>query len=131
MIVVDASTIAAVIFNEPGSEIVSSTLEKNVLMAPSLLPYEIANVALKKIETYPDQNVQLYDILKLFDNMLIDYVQIPAAGMVDVANQTDLSSYDAAYLWLSLELRVPLVTLDKELNTAAHRLGIKIFDMFE
>jgi len=84
-----------------------------------------------KIDTYQDQNVQLYDILKLVDNMLIDYVQIPVAGMVDVANQTDLSSYDAAYLWLSLELSVPLVTLDKDLNSAAHRFGIKTFDMFE
>jgi predicted nucleic acid-binding protein len=42
-----------------------------------------------------------------------------------LARAHGLSAYDAAYLQLALELRVPLATLDRQLAQVAATLGIK------
>ena len=38
-----------------------------------------------------------------------------------LAVETGLTAYDGAYLWLSRELKAPLVSLDRELLAAAGR----------
>ncbi len=111
LITIDASALASVIFNEPQSEAVWQAVQDRPLVAPALLPYELANVTVRKILLYPGQH-HVSGIISLIDNLLIDYVE------------TDLSSYDAAYLWVSLGLDIPLVTLDAKLTTAARRMGI-------
>ena len=40
-------------------------------------------------------------------------------GQCALAQQYTLSAYDAAYLWLAAELRLPLVTFDRRLGEAA------------
>jgi len=124
LITIDASALASVIFNEPQSEAVWQAVQDRPLVAPALLPYELANVTVRKILLYPGQH-HVSGIISLIDNLLIDYVTVPFADMVTLALETDLSSYDAAYLWVSLGLDIPLVTLDAKLTAAARRMGIE------
>ncbi len=125
LITIDASALASVIFNEPGSDAVWSAVRDRPLVAPSLLPYELANVAAKKMQAYPEQ-YQLPEIISLVDNLLIDYVTVPFTDAVILSLETGLSSYDSAYLWVSRGLDIPLVTLDVKLSMAARRLGIEV-----
>ena len=52
--VVDAPAVAALLFNEPGSDDVAERLGHGRLVATSLMPYEVANVCVTKIRRYPD-----------------------------------------------------------------------------
>jgi predicted nucleic acid-binding protein len=120
--VVDASAIAAVIFDELTREAITSRLLDATLYAPALLPFEVANVALKKIRNRPAERGALlaaHDKLALFG---ISYWQVDLGDAIALAEGAALTLYDASYLWLARELDLELVTLDIQLEKAAKKL---------
>ena len=48
-VVVDASALAAVVFEEPSADEVAPRLHRAVVYAPTLLKFELANIAWKKM----------------------------------------------------------------------------------
>jgi len=117
--VVDASAIAAIVFNEPKRAIVEAKLAGAVLHAPAFIDVEMASVSLKKIRTglYPQQTVlQMY---RAYDLLTIRRSETILVEAVALAATMDLSLYDANYLWLARHLGVELVTLDGDLAKAA------------
>ncbi len=116
--VVDASAVAAIIFGEPGAEDVTSRLEDLELAAPSLLPYEVANVAAFKLRRRLLPLQQVASGLDLFSRFGIALHGADPAALATVAERTGLTAYDAAYLWLADSLGAELVTLDRKLDRA-------------
>jgi predicted nucleic acid-binding protein len=117
-VVADASAVAALLFGEPRGPDVADRLEGRALFAPTLIRYELASVCLKKGTADPHNRDRLQAALRLFPRLQIREVQIPTGALVEVATASGLSTYDAAYLWLSRELGLELVSLDDWLNTA-------------
>ncbi len=119
-VVVDASALAAVIFNEPGSEVVDARLDAAQVFAPALLQFELANVAWKKIRKNPSAGVVILSALRsALDDGGIEWVDINPIDVVLVAQATGLTPFDASYLWLAGSLGADLVTLDKRLAAAS------------
>ena len=52
--VVDASALAAVLFNEPEGAAIAGSVLGQAMIAPTLLTYELANVCLTKVRRQPD-----------------------------------------------------------------------------
>lgn len=119
--VVDASALAALLFGEPEAEIVASQLEHHKLAAPTILPFEIASVCLKKLRRHKDQREAILTAYALMDRLMIEYVQIHFSELVALAEKAKLTVYDAAYLWLAQSLSAELVTLDRTLARAAYK----------
>lgn len=114
---VDASAVAAVLFMEPGGARVQDRLS-GALIAPSLLPFEVANVCRHKMQRQPQLAqtwLERYRLLPRFD---ISFVAVDFATLPELALRYGLSAYDAAYLQLALAQRAPLVTLDAKLSEA-------------
>jgi predicted nucleic acid-binding protein len=118
-VVVDASALAALLFGEPEGPAVARRMEGRPLLAPTLLRYEMASVCVKKIGEEPEQAAGLLSALRLMPRMGIREVQMPAEGLAEVARESGLTAYDAAYLWLAREMGAQLVTLDRRLRKAA------------
>jgi predicted nucleic acid-binding protein len=118
-VVVDASAMAALLFGEPDGPEVAWRMEGRTLLAPTLLRYEMARVCVKKIGEAPEQTAGLLSALRLMPRMGIREVQAPAEGLVEIARETGLTAYDAAYLWLVREMGAHLVSLDRRLQEAA------------
>ena len=120
-VVADASALAAVAFQEPGFETIAARLEGATVCAPDLLKFELANVAVTKARKAPEQAVQILAALhETLDRR--SGIQWHAVNVTDVAvlaRLTDLTAYDAAYLWLAGWLEADLVTLDKRLIAAS------------
>ncbi len=116
-VVVDASAIAAVVFNEPASDDVVESIGDARLIAPSLLPYELANVYVIKVRRYPDQKTALDGAFSLLGALDIELVAVSADAAGALAFETGLTAYDAAYLWLAKRLELGLVTLDRKLGS--------------
>ena len=117
--VVDASAIGALVFGEPAAEEIAAKLSEATLAAPALLPFELANIAVKKLRRHPDQRAAVLAAHALVDRLPVDLVAVDTVAVVGVAEETGLTAYDASYLWLARELRADLVTLDAALGAAA------------
>jgi predicted nucleic acid-binding protein len=117
--VVDASALAALVFGEPGAEVIAERLEDARLVAPSLLDYELANVCLTKIRRQPDQRGALRAAFWLAKRLKVETIAVDHAATLDLAEVKGLTAYDASYLWLARTLGAELVTLDRKLGAAA------------
>jgi predicted nucleic acid-binding protein len=116
--VVDASAVVAVLFNEVTREAVVARLRGSALCAPALLEFEVANACLKKIRAAPGERRLLLEAFALLKELSISLEAVDLAEAVTLAERTNLSLYDASYLWLARALDAELVTLDDKLGRA-------------
>jgi predicted nucleic acid-binding protein len=119
-VVVDASAMAALAFNEPRADEVAQRLNGALVYAPTLLVYELINVAWKKARADSRQAPAILRALvaALEEDNGINWYQVSAADVALTSLATGLSGYDASYLWLAGSLGADLVTLDGRLAAA-------------
>jgi len=119
-LVIDASAYAAVIFGEPEGNAIWPRLSGASLFAPTLLAFELASVAKKKIRLRPGDGARILVALAtaLEPRWNITWRHVDPADSVLIANATGLTTYDASYLWLAGSLGAELVTLDARLAVA-------------
>jgi predicted nucleic acid-binding protein len=120
--VVDASALGAIIFKEPERREIAGRLESARLVAPALLGFEIVNACLTKLRRHPELRASILEAFLLQDGLMIETAEVDHAGILTLAEQFRLTGYDASYLWLAQRLNAELVTLDRQLGSAAARL---------
>lgn len=116
--VVDASVAATIAFGEPNGHVASELISGVRLFAPTLLHYELCNVAWKKATRNPGNLGPITQGLE--DALIMDVALIAPdhAETLRLSLQTGLTTYDASYLYVSLLLDAPLVTFDNRLQQA-------------
>jgi predicted nucleic acid-binding protein len=117
-LVVDASVIGALLFDEPERDAALAWMQGKQLYAPQLIGYEVANVAACKLRKGYDADAARA-ALTLYESADIQLVDADTAALVALAQRYRLTAYDAAYLWLAAELKAPLATFDRQLGEAA------------
>ncbi|MBI4189149.1 MAG: type II toxin-antitoxin system VapC family toxin [Betaproteobacteria bacterium] len=106
---VDASAVAAVLFDEPeGAPVIASV--SGTLLAPGLLRYEIASVCTIKLLREPAHAKLVLSRYRLLASLDIEFVESDWETLPLLARRWALSAYDAAYLQLAFTRRAPLVT---------------------
>ena len=115
--VVDASAIAAVLFDEPEAAPVVASVG-SPLIAPGLLRYEMASICATKLGSEPRLAKLTLQRYRLFNGLDIEFIEPDWDALPLLARQWELSAYDAAYLQLALKRKAPLVTLDARLAGA-------------
>ncbi|MGA9796366.1 MAG: type II toxin-antitoxin system VapC family toxin [Rhizomicrobium sp.] len=120
--VVDASAIAAIVFQEAEEAQMRKRLRGLRLCAPPLLRFEIANVCLKKIRREPARRLEIIEQHDVSLNLPVEEFAVDTREVRAIAEDETLSAYDASYLWLARRLGVELVTLDQRLQKAAARI---------
>jgi len=126
--VVDCSALAAVVFEEDWAAEVVPQLKGRRLIAPALLPFELAQVYTTKMRRQPAQSAILLDqFVAALGGLTLDLEPVGFDELPGLAEQHGLSCYDAAYLWLVLAHQAPLVTFDRKL-AAAYREAVKVIE---
>lgn len=120
-VVVDCSVLSAVLWAEPAAAQALARLSGRRLHAPSLLRYELANVARNKARSGVPPEVARAG-LDAFGEQKVVLRDIEPARLFDIAQRLSLTAYDAAYLCLAAELHAQLITFDQRLAEAARRL---------
>lgn len=124
-LVIDCSVLSAALFQEETRDEALRMMAGRTLHAPDLLDHEMASVALKKARLgWPEAAITL--ALGDYAQHDIELHRTVTEAQYGLALRYKLSAYDAAYLWLAAELRVPLATFDAKLATAAraHLAGL-------
>ena len=96
------------------------------LYAPQLISYELGNVTLIKAKKNTVKETHKYFICSLLQTITIkdcDFIKI-----FDIAQKHQLTFYDASYLQLAIELKLPLATYDQQLIEAAKAEGIPLVE---
>ena len=116
-LVVDASALAALVFQEPEGDAMRQRLDGAEVFAPELLRYELANTAWKKVKRQPADAANILTALSLAldDKSGLIWQDVDARDVVLLAHATGTTAYDASYLWLAASLGADLVTLDDRL----------------
>ena len=124
-VVVDASALAAFVFQEPEGETIRDRLAGATVFAPALLRYELANTALKKARQQPEDAARILTALAIALDGKSDLVwtDVDARDVVLLAQATNLTAYDASYVWLAGALGADLVTLDGPMGKAIDTLA--------
>jgi predicted nucleic acid-binding protein len=119
-LVVDASALAAVVFQESQASALSKRLDGAFLHAPALLKFELASVAWKKVRRHPEDAAKVLSalMLALDQRWNLSWHDVQPADVVLTAHATGLSVYDASYVWLAGSLGAELVTLDARIAAA-------------
>jgi predicted nucleic acid-binding protein len=117
--VVDASAIVALILAEEGAETIAADLTGARLVAPAILAFELTNASLTQIRRRPLERERLILLFRRLGGFAIETQPVDQVGVLELAESTGLTAYDASYLWLARELSAELVTLDGQLAKAA------------
>jgi predicted nucleic acid-binding protein len=125
-IVCDASAIVAALLDSgTDGQWAMARLADGDLYAPTLLPFECANVMRRQElagTISPDQAVQAHSDLR---DLAIDYWPYEPLAQRIWELRGNLSSYDAAYVALAEELGAIVVTLDVRMQRAPN-LGCEV-----
>jgi len=124
--VVDNSVVMAWCFNDqadPYADAVLERLEETSATVPSLWPLEVVNVLLaaerRKLLSPADSERFVRLLAQLPIIIELDCPPSLMKDLLGLGRGHKLSSYDAAYLELSIRKGLPLATLDKSLRKAA------------
>jgi predicted nucleic acid-binding protein len=128
-IVVDASVLIAIIGNEPDKAALVRLAEGTDLIAPQSISWEIGNALsamLKRKRITVDQALQA---LVVYREIMIRFVPIELDEAVRIANELNIYAYDAYLIRCALKYNALLLSLDRELNSYAQRLGVEIVEV--
>ena len=96
-------------------------------VVPAIWWYEIRNVLLaneRRNRISPEDSIQFLSDLSGFEIELRPVEN--SQSTIEVARQQKLSVYDAAYLALAVDLRLPIATLDEALQSAARSVNVPL-----
>ena len=133
-IVVDASVALAWCFPDEASEYADGVLvalEGRTVIVPTVWALEITNgmlVAERRKRVKPLDVRRFVDLLGGLT--IIEHSQTVAdtvSNVLPLAQEYDLSAYDAAYLDVAVRQGASLATLDSALQKAGRSVGVKIF----
>ena len=101
--------------------------------APNLWQWECGNLIASGVNSgrIPQTSVEgLWGVLEALRHRVELHELAPAQhkAVLDVALETGLPVYDAAYLWLARSLRLPLATFDPAQVAAAKKSGVALLD---
>jgi len=128
-IVIDASAILAVIIDEPERDRVVEITTGHNLVGPGSIPWEIGNAfssMLKQDRLSPKQATRG---LAIFQSVPIRYLAVDLANAVSIAHANNLYAYDAYYLDCASRHAAPLLTLDRPLQRAAGKIGVRFLEV--
>lgn len=128
-IVIDTSAVIAVIANEPEKpSIVEHTLGAN-LIAPASVHWEVGNAFSAMFKRRRISLSQAKEAIKSYERIVFRFIDIDLGQSLDLASRLNMYGYDAYVLACALNLRSPLLTLDKKLAAAAPVVGVKVLEV--
>ena len=125
-LVIDTSAVLAVLLNEPTrSALISATEGYGLVGAPSL-PWEVGNALVAGVRRRRLSAAAVLQAWASYQTVPVRLAQIDAGQALEIGVELGLYAYDAYVLETARAERLPLLTLDRGLARAAHRLGLRL-----
>ena len=131
MFVLDCSVVLAWCLPDEQSDYAAQTLDlllDQQAIVPPLWHLEVMNVLLMAQRRNRLEKDKISNILQTLSNLNIStdkkHIEINEPNFISFAVKHQITSYDAAYLYLARRENIPLATLDKKMKQIAQNLGV-------
>jgi predicted nucleic acid-binding protein len=131
--VLDCSITMAWCFEDERSDYADNILDSltnSIAIVPSLWPLEVANVLTIAKRNKRLTEIQATNFIEALSRLAINVDPSTSSRAMHsiyvLADQSNLTIYDASYLELAIREKIPLLTLDKSLINAAKKLHIPL-----
>ncbi len=128
-IVVDASTLIAVVANEPEKQAIVSVTVGADLIAPISVHFEIGNAFSAMLKRRRVTLGQCLSALKVYEHIPMRLVDIEIEAAAQIADQLGIYAYDAYLIRCAERYYAPLLTLDRALREQARTYGLQIVEI--
>lgn len=128
-IVIDTSAVIAVIAGEPERPAIIDLTVGASLAAPASVHWEVGNAFSGLFKRRRITLPVALDAVKSYERMQFRFVDIDLGQSLRLADRLSIYAYDAYVLACALNLRSPLITLDRSLAAVAQDAGIEILEV--
>jgi predicted nucleic acid-binding protein len=133
MIVVDSNIITARNLTSSLTSKAQQVEEKDsVWIVPVLWRYEFQNILATAIKVKQIKPEQALDIWEKVSNILVENEYEPSASkVIDLVTQYGITAYDGQFIAVALEMGIPCVTEDRELQEKFPGIAISMDGFLE
>jgi predicted nucleic acid-binding protein len=128
-VVIDTSALLAVIVAEPERDRIVELTAGHTLIGPGSITWEIGNAFSAMLKQQRVGLVEAQHGLKIFGAIPLRFVRVDLDHAISIAYETKACAYDAYFLDCALRFAAPLLTLDRALERAAMKLGVKLMEV--
>ncbi len=128
-LVIDTSTIIAIVTNEESKPQIISLTRNADLLAPSSLIWEIGNAFSAMFKRQRITLEQARMALGVFHKIPIRLVDVDLEKAMEIAKAQDVYAYDAYFIVCAQKYRCKLISPDNGLVAAARRARVEIIEV--
>ncbi|HPO02738.1 MAG TPA: type II toxin-antitoxin system VapC family toxin [Treponemataceae bacterium] len=126
---IDASAILAVLFNERQKNSIIECTRGALLLAPGCVEYEIGNAVSALYKRSAISIAEGILIWHEFAKIPVRQIVPPFSSALTLAGTEGIYAYDAYYLSCAEQIKVPLLTLDERMRYIAKSRGISCVEV--
>ncbi len=127
-LVVDTSTVIAVIANEPEKPLLIAKTQGYDLIAPRSLYWEIGNAFSAMLKRGRITLEQAAMAVEMYGQISVDLVDVDLEQALEIVDRHKVYAYDAYMIVCALNRSCPLLTLDGGLVYAAKAAGVEVWE---
>jgi predicted nucleic acid-binding protein len=128
-VVIDTSALLAVIVAEPERDRIVKLTAGYTLIGPGSITWEIGNAFSAMLKQQRLGLAEAQQGLKIFNAIRLRFVRVDLNNALSIAYETKTYAYDAYFLDCAVRHAAPLLTLDRALERAATKLGVKVMEV--
>jgi predicted nucleic acid-binding protein len=127
-ITADTNIFIAVALNEPEKSRFIRLTEGHDIIAPDVLPFEIGNALTAMMKKKALKKNEVASAWEAVQHIPVDLRNTDIKSALKIAIKFNIYAYDAYFLECAVNLRAPLLTLDRGMQRAAQEIGITIME---
>ena len=128
-IVVDTSTIIAVIVGESEKDRLIDLTKDAIVVAPASIDWEVGNAFSAMLKRSRINLQQAIEAIEVYQEISLEIVEVSLKDAVKLAGKFNIYAYDAYIIQCAIEQHLPLISLDKNLVEIAKREGIQVIEV--
>ena len=129
IILADTNAFLAVALDEPEKPRLLEVTQGAQLAAPTVLPYEIGNALSALVKRGRLDAGEAMATWRIVQHIPVQLVDVDVAASLRLAAEHGIYAYDAYFLQCAVQLKYPLLTLDRNMMRVGKAMKIKLLEM--
>ncbi len=128
-IVVDTSTVIAVVVGEAEKAKLIELTKDATIVAPPSIDWEVGNAFTAMLKRSRITLEQAIEAIGVYQEISLEIVEIDLKEAVRLAGKYNIYAYDAYILQCAIEHNLPLISLDQDMINVAKQEGIQVLEV--